>query len=142
MRISDWSSDVCSSDLRIIPDLPTAPERTNQRDARAQAAGFQCELVAPGLQCGGLRDGDIEIVHGALAVARHRVVERFLRGVDGLRLVGGGVAIAIEDRQIVFDLRERMKGDGAVVGTGFVECGAGLARSEEHTSELPSLMRN
>src|SRR3546814_14223829 len=66
MRISDWSSDVCSSDL-------------------------------------------------------------FLRGVDGLRLVGGGVAIAIEDRQIVFDLRERMKGDGAVVGTGFVECGAGLA---------------
>src|SRR3546814_3003832 len=26
MRISDWSSDVCSSDLRYFPDLPDAAE--------------------------------------------------------------------------------------------------------------------
>src|SRR3546814_8824997 len=36
MRISDWSSDVCSSDLRLCPHLPAAPcGAANIDDGRA-----------------------------------------------------------------------------------------------------------
>src|SRR3546814_18430962 len=101
-RLSLW---IGRRRYRIIPDLPTAPERTNQRDARAQAAGFQCELVAPGLQCSDLRDGDREIVNGALAVALHREVELFLCGVDALCLVAGGVEKANVARWSVYEFR-------------------------------------
>src|SRR3546814_1061371 len=106
MRISDWSSDVCSSDLRVHAYVPG---RVGIHPGRVQA-----EVAGVGLPAGG---------------EQHRV--------EGFRDTG----------------------DAHAAGAGALECGhvvlqaqrdAGLAvvllqpldqRSEEHTSELQSLMR-
>src|SRR3546814_8803324 len=94
MRISDWSSDVCSSDLGQI--------------------GHQAPLLHPADQLFpsqvGAEEGEID----GHQVVRH-AVER--RGAGG-----GG-------RRGRFQF-------------GFVITGEEAVRSEEHTSELQSLMRN
>src|SRR3546814_1473973 len=65
MRISDWSSDVCSSDLQIVllcdvRDLPAlfAPPPTRRRGdiatVKADRAGMRGELSAEGTQQRGL----------------------------------------------------------------------------------------
>src|SRR3546814_6875866 len=107
MRISDWSSDVCSSDL--ITGVAVALD--------APQAG-----ALDGLDDGGLAETDEEGGPGldADAVPRARAVGRQPLGV--LRGVLG-IGIGIEIRQV----RVRIV---------FVD-----ARSEEHTSELQSLMR-
>src|SRR3546814_7896052 len=96
MRISDWSSDVCSSDL---PDEPGQP-----------------------------------------------VVERLPRKLQLLaELLGGLIGLQLDqlERRIVIALEE---GFGAPIGGDRLD-GEGRARlpvdhrSEEHTSELQSLMR-
>src|SRR3546814_1620927 len=99
MRISDWSSDVCSSDLQ-----------------------------APGGVVGGRPPG-LEFARG---------VDVLALGVDGAAefvadqraeaaVVAGGVLRHVQHRR----LQHRGADDQAVVGH----------RSEEHTSELQSLMR-
>src|SRR3546814_9211898 len=100
MRISDWSSDVCSSDLNGV-------------DAQHQLArleGLGQVVVGAGLEAG---DAVLGLAHGGQQQDRH----------------------------------------GAFPAQGFRELQAGLAghhdvehqqvegRSEEHTSELQSLMR-
>src|SRR3546814_4514149 len=93
MRISDWSSDVCSSDLKGL----------------------------------GASAGDDDAANRVAVVARrHRRDDRFRHfGGRGVELVG-----AVEgDRR-----------DGTVDGEKN-GVGHGLRRSEEHTSELQSLMR-
>src|SRR3546814_6792828 len=82
MRISDWSSDVCSSDLRVHAYVPG---RVGIHPGRVQA-----EVAGVGLPAGG---------------EQHRV--------EGFRDTG----------------------DAHAAGAGALE------RSEEHTSELQSLMR-
>src|SRR3546814_3193345 len=108
MRISDWSSDVCSSDLAevVMRDAPTRLD--GRRLGDQQARSRERELAEMG-----------EVpVRGATilgAVFAHR------RDDDA---VGQGKAT---ER----DRREELAGhDGPSV------------RSEEHTSELQSLMRN
>src|SRR3546814_3148145 len=95
MRISDWSSDVCSSDLSVEHDAEPAafPGQATSDGARLQAAR-------------GRRP------------AWHRVPDRRTpaQGPSGLRQHS----------------RQRVLGAG----------GVGAARSEEHTSELQSLMRS
>src|SRR3546814_5679549 len=86
MRISDWSSDVCSSDLSL-DDLMTA----------ATAAG-----IAPPVPRKSSWDG--------------------LRGI----VKGNGARFTIEE------INDAIAEAGAAAGM----------RSEEHTSELQSLMRN
>src|SRR3546814_3717571 len=111
MRISDWSSDVCSSDL-LEEDSPrqlafhVRPQRAQQLAARAQlpAEPGRVEPVQqPGI-----------VVRGA---AEH--------GAVGMVEVRGG-----------FFLR----GDAAV--DDHRQLRALAFRSEEHTSELQSLMRH
>src|SRR3546814_10406918 len=102
MRISDWSSDVCSSDLVV-------------------------DLVGIALD-----DGD-----DAVKVKPRRLVGLQL-GAEGGAVVGGdiqrgqgGAAVSSDlDRLVGFLGRE----DNPVVAVGDL-------RSEEHTSELQSLMR-
>src|SRR3546814_6985342 len=102
MRISDWSSDVCSSDL-----LADGVERA----ARDRAL-------------------------------RHRQVDA--QRLEPLRQLDQIGQFAIGARQI--GLRQLMF-DGAHANDAFAACGAGghaeypSIRSEEHTSELQSLMR-
>src|SRR3546814_6718043 len=97
MRISDWSSDVCSSDLREAPD------------GRIRARGRTCGQQA----CTRVR------VSGCARLGRWR----------GDR----------SERRMAADIDGPAKARFGVPGLDDVLCG-GL-RSEEHTSELQSLMR-
>src|SRR3546814_9684021 len=96
MRISDWSSDVCSSDLR----------RDGQREEQPQR-GERGRHEGPG--------GKLE-AHAGVPSRRH----------------AGLVPASNLPRTPAFAARwmpEQVRGDG------------GRSRSEEHTSELQSLMR-
>src|SRR3546814_9047094 len=96
MRISDWSSDVCSSGLEIV-------ERREQRGGRHRPA-VQGNAVAP-----------FEIDRDDLGL-----VGRVL-GIDGARI------------DVIGHFLPRILEHLAFRG--------GVQRSEEHTSELQSLMR-
>src|SRR3546814_6988624 len=87
MRISDWSSDVCSSDLL----------------ARGQT---------------GIELGEIVVLEGRQALFRHRVANHLELLLEQAFQLFAALGLA---RQV-----------GLGLGTG---------RSEEHTSELQSLMR-
>src|SRR3546814_9727502 len=110
MRISDWSSDVCSSDLQIA-------ERQHPRDGQV-----------------GKPEGRGDV--GDVAALLHQPGE----GLPLCHLVG------VEPRQI---LDHRRLDGGGIVGSARMRQGSGSAspvscatiRSEEHTSELQSLMR-
>src|SRR3546814_1127015 len=99
MRISDWSSDVCSSDLVVLALVG------------GQAADE--EPAAPGPRAS-------EVL-----------------GDDG---VGGGEA-GVEVEQQGRDLHRRVAELGQLGGVER-RVGQRQARSEEHTSELQSIMRN
>src|SRR3546814_4496364 len=96
MRISDWSSDVCSSDLRAVAD----------RSRKLLRRGLRRRLVPYGEQCG------------------HPSTEQ--------SVVGSGNGV--------------MRRNSGSIGNSTCEPSASVsknwpARSEEHTSELQSLMR-
>src|SRR3546814_7336729 len=106
MRISDWSSDVCSSDLfrhdrqedQNLCNTPCAPATAGQ----GRRLGRLCQ---PRLQ-------------GAASRER-QVAERIDREV----LVAGGGMV------------------GLALAVAMAKAGLEVTRSEEHTSELQSLMR-
>src|SRR3546814_8377397 len=104
MRISDWSSDVCSSDLPAACIVVHLRTHVSDRLRREVVAGNVAGVV--------------------LGVGR---IEVALLDRAGLRV-----------RRIVLEVRQQAGPVEAVVdiATRLVE-----PRSEEHTSELPSLMR-
>src|SRR3546814_8157948 len=93
MRISDWSSDVCSSDLALL--LPRQQERVEQAAAE-DLLQFRREVIA--------------------------IAEHGLRPAYRARQAGAVIPAAEHALEA-----EQQAG--------------GLGRSEEHTSELQSLMR-
>src|SRR3546814_5568837 len=95
MRISDWSSDVCSSDLKVIGDHAVVALWFGQVCTRDGAEGTMGDMAIFG-------KGD-----------RRRVGRFGLSGRNGAAVCGCGL--------------NRGRGGG---------------RSEEHTSELQSLMRS
>src|SRR3546814_9810118 len=110
MRISDWSSDVCSSDLRRLP----------AEDSQHLEAALGTEPVIAAVEGGLVRNRDagaVTVEHGVLQppgqVAAGVLQQRH-------QVVGGGT------RDGVLEVQQATAGD---------------ARSEEHTSELQSLMR-
>src|SRR3546814_6441613 len=105
MRISDWSSDVCSSDLQTAV-LHLAG---GQHDETAIGGG---DLARVADDCGARR------VAGGDVIAGHEVVV-----ADRLRRCDQGPDV---------DPRVRTEHDAVRIDE----------RSEEHTSELQSLMRN
>src|SRR3546814_3304451 len=112
MRISDWSSDVCSSDLA--------------------GRGELTQLVADHRLGDVHRDVLAAVVHGD-GVAHHLRDDRGAAapGLDDLLL-----ALLVEDVHL---LEKVVVDEGALLqaaGHGFLP-----PRSEEHTSELQSLMR-
>src|SRR3546814_3310499 len=96
MRISDWSSDVCSSDLIVIPAQAGIHERRSRR-LSGKAVFMDSRL----------RGNDRKDDSPRIAALLHAK--------------GGGVGLAQQIRALL--------GDGE------------QQRSEEHTSELQSLMR-
>src|SRR3546814_2310828 len=105
MRISDWSSDVCSSDLRV---------------------GMGADIASEGMR---------------LLDRRLHLARRELHAVE--RIEGRGDAPRHHDLHVVAALAhllaDRLAHLGGPVGDPHCE-GQGV-RSEEHTSELQSLMR-
>src|SRR3546814_3119406 len=93
MRISDWSSDVCSSDLE------------------------------------------------AFSMA-DEVLQQGVRGITDLMVMPGLINLDFADvRSVMREMGKAMMGTGEAEGDGRALEAAQKARSEEHTSELPSLMR-
>src|SRR3546814_5112045 len=126
MRISDWSSDVCSSDLGNA--------------ALAQGDGFQRDLAALSGSGGQAQaPGAVPAEEHRLAVLQHDLA------------VGGDAAPgeALEDAVVVHDaVLEDLDQRGAAMLTRALQhfrqvllLGVDRARSEEHTSALQSLMR-
>src|SRR3546814_10163606 len=115
MRISDWSSDVCSSDLdpqqriRQGPRDAAANEQAHDRDVRQRAAP-------------------------------ERELERCLDGLVPELLLRdertGPPAQQVDEMQRAFRNAPR-----AALGRFLVQPVHQVGRSEEHTSELQSLMR-
>src|SRR3546814_1637866 len=106
MRISDWSSDVCSSDLQFASGRPRpAPARRSER-RQAFPWGVCLYLVGRELERHG-RERDVEV--GVVIEPGDTVPDGLHRETVAERAL---VALVVEQR-----------------------------RSEEHTSELQSLMR-
>src|SRR3546814_9738945 len=112
MRISDWSSDVCSSDLRWRQSpRPRGPQERGQR------APLLCDPCAPSL-----RSFEPSFQNSARAIAfKHGAVRSHQDGRP---------AEAIRAREILIRIEATR-----------VAARRGNFRSEEHTSELQSLMR-
>src|SRR3546814_1120265 len=130
MRISDWSSDVCSSDLHRSDQTADAgeialPDRVSgiARQRRAHdRVDFGLELEPLGdLERGGAMMGEARMER-AKAADRHIGIVRRYRPAG---LVARG--------------REQL--GGVPLGRGESHEHVRMARSEEHTSELRSLMR-
>src|SRR3546814_5931524 len=117
MRISDWSSDVCSSDL--IGNVGSNAE-----------------------------DAESDRVHIAGLVVREvpRLHSNFRSTQDFREYLKANKTVAIADidtRRLTRILRDKGSQNGCIVaGSRISEKKALEARSEEHTSELQSLMRN
>src|SRR3546814_1820362 len=114
MRISDWSSDVCSSDLRCLPAASRTPMLSiiRIRDLnKTYASGFQA-----------LKSVDLDIRRGEIFA---------LLGPNG---AGKTTLISIVCG-IVNASRGSVQVDGFDIGSDYRK-----TRSEEHTSELQSQM--
>src|SRR3546814_1212839 len=108
MRISDWSSDVCSSDL-IVEVVGNTP--------RQLSYGFHLLRLAKRLM-------RLRQFGGALEHTVFKCLVRFLSPTDEPR---------------VFDRNSGLGGEAD--NDLLVPCCEPSSRSEEHTSELQSLMR-
>src|SRR3546814_10479576 len=122
MRISDWSSDVCSSDL--IKAAEPVVDRRNQflhRFGIAYVRGLRQNLRSSRLVYGGLRRLELFLVAAADCHAC----------AQSHRKEGGGLAHAAS----TVVMRIRCPDSRSSRNT------VSRLRSEEHTSELQSLMR-
>src|SRR3546814_18236458 len=100
MRISDWSSDVCSSDLRLLADVDP-PARLLESRGRAVRLGSGALALAPREKClvvmGGQDvpgfsgsgitpvDRDQHVVHGMGAAVREAPAVAPVLGANGRR---------------------------------------------------------
>src|SRR3546814_9223238 len=136
MRISDWSADVCSSDLRRVVAVWALLHE------QAHGAGIVRRGEA-GSACHGFR------ARGAGGVPRVSSRQAFSRSrekVPGGRMRGASEAkhafdLALPEKRKSSSLRSRPHQALRATFSRFAGEGLEPARSEEHTSELQSLMR-
>src|SRR3546814_8746751 len=130
MRISDWSSDVCSSDLR---HEDAAQHEVLDVDARLLAG----RDVAPGHVCGDLL-GQLDAL--AIEHAERLGLASLPEGdlLDGVVHRGVGMIADHGLGDIAAALLRNVLELGA---GGLLQADRDDLRSEEHTSELQSLMR-
>src|SRR3546814_4287583 len=120
MRISDWSSDVCSSDLRGGAVDHARRVARVVHEVEDQVGELLQDHAAVGVAL--FVEGQV----GQLLERRRQAGERLEGGA------GAGELLAVEgDRAVLVE-----HGDEALVEATLLD------RSEEHTSELQSLMRN
>src|SRR3546814_3643002 len=130
MRISDWSSDVCSSDLVVVEHR--VPDAFGGSFAALPACGFKQLPRGPGV---GVDAGLLEgcIVRGLDVLDRQvecKIRSMLLHPVLALLKIAGN--------QVLAELLPFGLGEHAIVVAAGVVLGE---RSAEHTSELQSLMR-
>src|SRR3546814_7754968 len=130
MRISDWSSDVCASDLvgqRVEqpPDRPVQQVRAAAGEiaARGAAVGHEQRVAGEQRVADQVRDA-VAGVPGHRDHARADAADR-----EFLAVVEQVVELRTVRRKVVAEVEDR--------ADGFLH----RARSEEHTYELQSLMR-
>src|SRR3546814_2560620 len=121
MRISDWSSDVCSSDLR-----PAAAGAFDLVEPRREPGGQAGHLRGEILALAGIARQIIELMPRQRADRVAVELMRFRAAANELPVAGAQRENA---RAAARDGRARRDHQ------------LGILRSEEHTSELPSLMR-
>src|SRR3546814_3612108 len=136
MRISDWSSDVCSSDLDLLHRH--AARIAFNRFFRALLVGINdaldvlvAQLVLPLSLREVLRAASVDEQHivRLLALLEHQDADRDAGGIEQVgRQANHGVYVAVLE-QLGADVRFLAAAEQHTV------------RSEEHTSELQSLMR-
>src|SRR3546814_8470830 len=145
MRISDWSSDVCSSDLRRPSSRSTA--RTGCRGE--WNSWWRCSFQPPYRKGASGRPGD-PIVFGEWAVAVGETVVAIAYGPIAAKIaqqqdlpdhfgnhlhtdiLAQALVLAEAEVEVVIENAVRVEAVRVLVGIG---------RSEEHTYELKSLMR-
>src|SRR3546814_7702618 len=146
MRISDWSSDVCASDLLYREEGLTV----RRRKGRRRAVGARAPAPVPALPN---QRWSLDFVHDQLVTGRRF---RVLNIVDDVtrECLAAVIDTSISGRRVVRELGDLIARCGApkmIVSDNGTElpsnavlawCGAVGIRSEEHTSELQSLMRS
>src|SRR3546814_8478479 len=122
MRISDWSSDVCSSDLFAIVTTRSAADC---EDLAAKLRAAIGSIAVPGLPSG-LVSASVGIAGGTRTTAREETHHEAT--VDDLITMASRASTVAKttDRRVVH---------------GHTLDAERMGRSEEHTSELQSLMR-
>src|SRR3546814_9476800 len=145
MRISDWSSDVCSSDLFAVRCghfgdavghyCNALATHRSESASHVEQANVRCAQHHGRVRV--YRGGDAE-TPGHIRYGGEAHVDAQLRsyGIDRIGKSGADVDLPIEMARAVARLR-------AIDFDRFVHNGrfGRIARSEEHTSELQSLMR-
>src|SRR3546814_3802822 len=138
MRISDWSSDVCSSDLMVA--CPNDPEALQEELEQAMATvGMNVDIEI------GADPGRPAVSTHAVVVLGSPVNARAMRSVarelakQGANIdsIRGVADYPVTGLELSVSAADTADGD-AQLRTGLAEV---AARSEEHTSELPPLMR-
>src|SRR3546814_9089562 len=123
MRISDWSSDVCSSDLRRND---ANLELARQIAEFGVKAGRLTQQLGPGARVADFVGGGARILVGG------NVADAFAAGLDRVHLdrrqLGEDVGRILQLDPVILDILARRE--------------MAVARSEEHTSEPQSLIRN
>src|SRR3546814_1364480 len=133
MRISDWSSDVCSSDLALLAALALILAASGP--AQAQSTHIQPKLIA---------ESPAPAPGGATTLALTMTPEKTWHGywVNGGD-AGFGLAVEWNAPEGVTIAPFRYPVPDALILFGMMNhvYEHPYARSEEHTSELQSLMR-
>src|SRR3546814_940453 len=131
MRISDWSSDVCSSDLTAVPDT----QRTWLRFADGHFSGCNMFYLATPAAA-----GVVQFWRSLEADRKHPL--------KMLRKIGPGSALCylfgrLSLRNAVKHIGKRSGADAGIVELPFGRAAVDVdkPRSDEHTSEIQSLMR-
>src|SRR3546814_4659322 len=129
MRISDWSSDVCSSDLDLVGPLEVFADAN---DGLGRAA-YELTVAA-------VEPGQVRTSSGLGVVADVALAD--VRGkVDTLVVVGGdGTYEVYDDEELNAQVR-RLAGSATRVTSVCSGAFVLANRSDEHTYELQSLMR-
>src|SRR3546814_1081988 len=147
MRISDWSSDVCSSDLARRPARRDRNIGRNRKEEEAvMTDAYICDFARTpfGRYAGSLKDVRTDdLAAHPLRVLRERNSRVDWAALDDCYM--GCANQAGEDNRNVARMATLLAGFPVEVPGATVNrlCGSGLdaVRSEEHTSELQSLMR-
>src|SRR3546814_5956176 len=116
MRISDWSSDVCSSDLVLGPH--------GFRSARERRLGFEDALKA----------ADIALPRSLIADGNYTFESGIVAAERLLDLMPRPTAIFSSNDEMAAGVVHAARQRG-------LDLPRDLSRSDEHTSELQSLMR-